>query len=52
MTLSASAPLGHLLAGHAVTVVGLKPVLLGMVVGTGLAAAALAVLCAVRRVGE
>jgi predicted MFS family arabinose efflux permease len=34
MTISASAPLGHLLAGQAVTMVGVQPVLMGMAVGT------------------
>jgi MFS family permease len=49
MTLSASAPLGHLLAGHAVTLFGLRPVVLAMAAGTGLATAALAALTAARR---
>lgn len=52
MTLSASAPLGHLLAGHAVAKVGPRPVLLAMAVGTGLAAAALGALLASRGLGE
>ena len=52
MTLSASAPLGHLLAGYAVTKVGPRPVLLAMAVGTGLAAAALAALLASRGLGK
>lgn len=51
MTLSASAPLGHLLAGHAVTVVGLRPVLLAMALGAGVVAAALTAL-ALRGLGE
>ncbi|MBA4064996.1 MAG: hypothetical protein C0501_15045 [Isosphaera sp.] len=41
MTLSASAPLGHLLAGHAVAGFGVVPVLTGMAAGVGAAAAAL-----------
>ncbi|QJW97721.1 MFS transporter [Frigoriglobus tundricola] len=44
MTLSASTPLGHLLAGQAVTTFGVGPVLLGMGAGVGLVAVALAVL--------
>ena len=52
MTLSASAPLGHLMAGHAVTVFGVRPVLVAMAAGTGLAAAALIALVTVRGVGE
>lgn len=35
MTLSASAPVGHLIAGQAVTTVGVGPVLLGMAAGIG-----------------
>jgi len=46
MTLSASAPIGHLLAGHAVTLVGVQPVLLAMASGSGATTAALAVLVA------
>jgi len=38
MTLSASAPLGHLLAGEAVVPFGVTVVLLGMAVGVGIAA--------------
>jgi MFS family permease len=49
MTLSASAPLGHLLAGEAVTAFGVGAVLLGMACGVGLSAAMLAVLFAARR---
>jgi predicted MFS family arabinose efflux permease len=52
MTLSASAPLGHLLAGQAVTVVGLEPVLMSMAAGMGLVAVALAMLCTARGMGE
>jgi len=44
MTLSASAPLGHLLAGHMTTVYGVVVVLFTMAVGVGLAASGLAVL--------
>jgi MFS family permease len=46
MTLSASAPVGHLLAGHAVTLVGVRPVLLAMAAGATAATAALAILVA------
>ncbi len=49
MALSASAPLGHLIAGQAVTVFGVGPVLVGMAVGVGISAAALAALLATRR---
>jgi Na+/melibiose symporter-like transporter len=52
MTLSASAPLGHLLAGHAVTLVGVGPVLLAMAAGAGLVVAALAVLVLLRDFGN
>lgn len=49
MTLSASAPLGHLLAGHMITEVGVGPVLFGMAAGIG----AVLLLLAVRwRVGS
>ena len=48
MTLSASGPLGHQLAGEAVTEYGVGPVLLGMAAGMGLVTAALAALLAVR----
>ena len=48
MTLSASGPLGHLLAGEAVTAFGVGPVLLGMAAGMGLVAAALALLLLLR----
>jgi MFS family permease len=43
MTLSASAPFGHLLCGEMVNAFGIEPVLFGMSAGTGAAAAALAV---------
>jgi MFS family permease len=46
MTLSASAPIGHLLAGHAVTLVGVQPVLVAMATGAGVTTAALALLVA------
>jgi Na+/melibiose symporter-like transporter len=50
MTLSASAPLGHLLAGEAVTAFAdVGPVLLGMAAGVGGAAAALAGALVLRR---
>ena len=52
MTLSASAPLGHLIAGQAVTHFGVAPVLTGMSAGVGVAALVLAVLLASRRVGK
>jgi len=48
MTLSASAPLGHLLAGHAVTLVGIGPVLIAMATGAGLVAVGIAILVALR----
>lgn len=48
MTLSASAPLGHLIAGEAVTRFDVGPVLLGMARGLGACAAALACALAVR----
>jgi len=48
MTLSASAPLGHLLAGHAVSIVGVQPVLVTMAAGAGLVAAGLVVLVSLR----
>jgi MFS family permease len=44
MTLSASAPLGHLLAGEAVAEFGVEPVLRAMAAGVGLVAVGLAVL--------
>ncbi len=44
MTLSASAPIGHLLAGQAAEAFGIKSVLMVMAAGTALVAAALAVL--------
>jgi MFS family permease len=43
MTLSASAPLGHLVASEMVKEFGIEPVLFGMAAGTGAAAVALAV---------
>ncbi len=50
MTLSASAPLGHLLVGQMIaTFNAVGPVLLGMAAGIALAATGLAVLLAVRR---
>lgn len=49
MTLSASAPLGHLIAGQAVTAFGVKPVLLAMAVGVGVSSVALGVIVATRR---
>ena len=52
MTLSASAPLGHLAAGQAVTHFGVKPVLTGMAAGVGVAALVLAGLLAWRRPGR
>lgn len=48
MTLSASAPVGHLLAGEAATAFGVQPVLRAMAGGVGLAAAGLAVIVAGR----
>jgi MFS family permease len=42
MTLSASAPLGHLIAGEAITASGVGPVLFGMAAGTAAAALAIA----------
>jgi len=47
MTLSGSAPLGHLLAGQAVTEFGIGPVLFAMALGLVVAIAALAVMLAV-----
>ena len=38
MTLSASAPLGHLLAGQAAEALGIETVLVAMAAGTGLVA--------------
>lgn len=46
MTLSASAPLGHLLAGEGVTIVGVSPVLLGMAAGVALVTVVLVVMLA------
>jgi hypothetical protein len=48
MTLSASAPVGHLVAGQAVTVFGPGTVLLGMAAGIALVAVCFAGLLAVR----
>ena len=48
MTLSASAPLGHLLAGQAVLLVGVGPVLLIMASGAGLVATGIIVLVSIR----
>jgi hypothetical protein len=48
ITLSASAPLGHLLAGEAAARLGVVPVLRGMAVGAGVVAAALLALTAGR----
>jgi hypothetical protein len=44
ITLSASAPLGHLLAGEAAAAFGVVPVLRGMAAGAGVVAIAVAVL--------
>src|SRR5262249_58593694 len=44
ITLSASAPLGHLIAGQAVTVFGVRPVLVAMGTGVGVCAALAGVL--------
>ncbi|MFO0825929.1 MAG: MFS transporter [Gemmataceae bacterium] len=44
MTLAASAPLGHLLAGQAVTMFGVEAVLTGMAAGVGVCALGLAML--------
>jgi MFS family permease len=52
MTLSASAPVGHLLAGQAVAVFGVTPVLMTMAAGVGAAASLLAALLTVRRVAK
>jgi MFS family permease len=52
MTLSASAPLGHLLAGEAVTSLGVGPVLLGMATGVGLVTALLGGMLATNRLGK
>ncbi|AMV28534.1 enterobactin exporter EntS [Gemmata sp. SH-PL17] len=49
MTLSASAPLGHLIAGHMITEVGVGPVILGMATGIGSVALLLAGILVVRR---
>ncbi|MDB5310082.1 MAG: enterobactin exporter EntS [Gemmataceae bacterium] len=49
MTLSASAPLGHLLAGQAAAEIGVVPVLRVMAAGAGVVAVGLAVLLAGRR---
>ncbi|HEV3383284.1 MAG TPA: MFS transporter [Gemmata sp.] len=52
ITLSASAPLGHLLAGQLVTLVGVGPVLKGMAAGVGLVAIVLGWLLSLHRVGK
>jgi MFS family permease len=52
MTLSASAPIGHLMAGHAITVVGVGRVLLGMSVGVGLVALFLVGMLSFNRMGK
>ncbi len=49
MTLSASAPLGHLVAGEAVTEFGVGPTLRGMAAGIGTATAVFAGLLAMKR---
>jgi MFS family permease len=49
MTLSASAPLGHVLAGQATTVVDVRDVLLAMTLGAGLCALMLGVGLALRQ---
>lgn len=51
MTLSASAPIGHLLAGEAITFIGVPPVLLGMAIGVGFVAIAMGVMLAWQRMG-
>jgi hypothetical protein len=48
MTLSASAPIGHLLAGEAITQYGVGPVLLGMASGIAVATLVLAAILAIR----
>ncbi len=48
MMLSASAPLGHLIAGQAVTEVGVGPVLFGMAIGIGGVVVLLAIALALR----
>jgi len=52
MTLSGSAPIGHLLAGQSVTVFGVEPVLVAMSIGVGLAALALVGILKTRRMGK
>ncbi len=49
ITLSASAPLGHLMAGQAVTAFGVRPVLLGMAAGVAASATGLGIWLARRR---
>lgn len=49
MTLSASAPVGHLIAGHMITKIGVAPVLFGMASGTATALVLLAGLVLARR---
>jgi MFS family permease len=50
MSLSASAPLGHLLAGQAVAAFGIEVVLLGMASGVGVSALTLAAMIRIRKV--
>ncbi|MCE9561600.1 MAG: MFS transporter [Planctomycetes bacterium] len=52
MTLSGSAPIGHILAGQGVTAFGVEPVLLTMSMGVGLAALALVGILKTRRTGK
>jgi hypothetical protein len=52
MTLSASAPLGHLLAGLAADSIGVAPVLRGMAIGLGIVSVGLAALTAGKRLAE
>ena len=48
ITLSASAPPGHLVVGEVVNAFGVEPVLFGMAIGIGIVAVALAVAVAIR----
>jgi MFS family permease len=52
MTLSASAPVGHLIAGELVTLVGVEPVLLGMAAGVGIVAIVLGSMLSFRPVEQ
>lgn len=52
MTLSASAPLGHLIAGQAVTAFGVGPVLLAMAGGVAVCALVLVVILRTRPAGD